>query len=170
MDYIQIGYTKKTHGVAGEIKVVIEAPFEDTFLEKDRVFLEIRGNKQPFFIANVRGSGDLIVHFEDVNTREDALLLQSRPVFLPATELPEVLESTGPELAYAAVLGYILVDKTAGTIGRVEEILDMPQQEMALTHYHGREILVPLNPHFVLAVDATKKEVLVDLPEGLLTL
>lgn len=170
MDYIQIGFTRKTHGVAGEIKVFIEEPFEDVFLGKERVFLDIRGRKQPFFIEQVRGSGDLIVKFEDFATREDALLLQSKAIFLPAGEVPETVEPAEPLSAFAGVQGYMLVDETLGPIGPVEEILDMPQQEMAVVHYQGREVLVPLNDQFVRSVDAAEKRVIVDLPEGLLTL
>ncbi|MEQ1744166.1 MAG: hypothetical protein ABMA02_01985 [Saprospiraceae bacterium] len=83
MNYVQIGFTRKTHGVAGEIKIVIEEPFEDLFLDADRVFLEIKGAKVPYLIKNVRGGGDLIVLFEDVANREEALTLQARGVFLP---------------------------------------------------------------------------------------
>ena len=88
MNFIQIGFTKKTHGIGGEVKVVIEEPFEDLFLEAERVFLEIKGVKQPFFIKSIRGGGDLIVLFEDVANREEAITLQSRGVFLPDTEVP----------------------------------------------------------------------------------
>ena len=83
MEFTQIGFTKKTHGVAGEIKIAIEEVYEDLFLEADRVFLEIKGAKMPFFIENIRGGGELIVHFEDVKNKEEAWLLQSKGVFLP---------------------------------------------------------------------------------------
>lgn len=169
-DFIQIGYTKKTHGVAGEIKVVVEEHYEDVFLEKDRVFLEIRGKKQPFFIESVRGAGDLIVKFEDIKTREDALLLQSKGVFLPVAEVPEDLEPEEPETTYSGITDYLLVDETVGEIGRIEAVIDMPQQEMAVIHYQGREVLVPLNEQFIRSVDHKGKKVSADLPEGLLDL
>ena len=170
MDYTQIGFTKKTHGVAGELKVFVEEHLEDIFLEADRVFLEIRGNKQPYFIETIRGGGDLIVKFEDVKNREDAIPLQSKAVFLPASEVPADLEPEAPPMAYARVTGYLLVDATAGDIGAVEEVLEMPQQEMAVVHYQGREVWVPLNPQFVRSIDDAGRKVLVDLPEGLLDL
>lgn len=170
MDYIQIGFTKKTHGIAGELKVFIEEPYEDIFLEKERVFLEIRGNKLPFFVESVRGAGDLIVKFEDIKVREDALLLQSKPIFLPAAEVPEDLDTTELEPEFAGVTGYLLVDQTAGEIGRITGILEMPQQEMALVEYQGREVMIPLNEQFIQKMDHAGKKVLMDLPEGLLDL
>ncbi len=107
MNYTQIGYTKKTHGVTGELKVFVEEPYEDIFLDADRVFLETRGSKQPFFIESIRGGGDLIVKFEEVKNREEALLLQSKGIFLPSSEVPEDLEPAEPALQNAGLKGYL---------------------------------------------------------------
>jgi 16S rRNA processing protein RimM len=62
----------------------------------------------------------------------------------------------------------MLVDAQAGPVGPIEEVLEMPQQEMALVRYKGRETLIPLNTHFIQRVDTERREVLVDLPDGLL--
>lgn len=170
-NYIQIGFTKKTHGIAGELKVVIEEPYEDIFLEADRVFLEIKGAKQPFFIKTVRGGGELIVLFEDVANREEALMLQSRGIFLPENELPEEALLPAEDTAeHAHLIGYMLLDQEQGQIGQITEVIEMPQQEMAVVQWQGREVLIPLNEQFILAVDEQAKTVRMDLPEGLLAL
>lgn len=170
MEFTQIGFTKKTHGVAGEIKIAIEEVYEDLFLEADRVFLEIKGAKMPFFIENIRGGGELIVHFEDVKNKEEAWLLQSKGVFLPTAEIPASLEAPDDGLEYGDLGGYTMIDKEVGEVGVIEEILDMPQQEMALIRYKKREVLIPLNEELILDIDEKKKQVMVDLPEGLLDL
>jgi len=171
MNYIQIGFTKKTHGISGEVKVIVEEPYEDLFLDADRVFLEIKGVKQPFFIKSIRGGGDLIVLFEDVANREEALALQSRAVFLPEEEVPQDLqEMPDDELEYGRIVGYQLQDQFLGDIGLVQEVIAMPQQEMAVVVWNGREVLVPLNEQFVVSLDDRTKKVLVNLPEGLLSL
>lgn len=168
VEYTPIGFTKKTHGVAGELKVQIDEQFEDLFLEKDRIFLEIRGSKQPYFIEQIRGAGDLIVKFEDVKNREEALLLQSKPIFLPATEVPEDLTAEEITLQYAGVAGFMMIDQTVGEVGRIEEVLDMPQQEMAVVQFRGKEVLIPLNDQFIQSIDTAGQKLRVDLPEGLL--
>ncbi len=170
MEYVQIGFTKKTHGIRGEIKVVIEEQFEDVFLEQERVFLDIRGSKQPFFIEHVRGGGELIVQFQDVRQREDALPLQSRGLYLPASELPQETVYPIAEGVYWELNGFSLIDQTAGAIGVIEEILELPQQEMAQVRYQGKAVLIPLNDQFIRSVDKPGKRVFVDLPEGLLSL
>ena len=170
MEYTQIGTTKKSHGVHGELKVDIDEAYEAIFLDADRVFLELRGTMQPFFIESIRGQADLIVQFDDVKTPEAARLLQIRGIFLPTEEVPLVVESDlgGPE--YGRIAGYLMVDAQVGAIGTIREVMEMPQQELAAVEYQGREILVPLNPQFVQSVDDGAKRVLVDLPEGLLAL
>lgn len=170
MEYTQIGYTRKTHGVAGEIKVVIEEVFEPLFLEADRVFLEIKGAKMPYFIENIRGGGDLIVQFEEVDSKEAAFLLQSRPIFLFSKEIPETLAVEDDEMEFARFEGFELYDETQGLIGAIEAVLDMPQQEMALVHYKKREVLIPLHEQWIVQLDEKNKRITLRLPDGLLDL
>jgi 16S rRNA processing protein RimM len=167
-DYVEVGYTQKTHGVKGELKFFVEDPFFDLIIEKNRVFLDIKGVKVPYFIKEIRGAEGNIIHFDDVPNREAALLLQSRKMYLPASEVPEDLEMEPEGPAYAGLTGFMLVDAQAGPVGPIEEVLEMPQQEMALVRYKGRETLIPLNTHFIQGVDTERREVLVDLPDGLL--
>jgi 16S rRNA processing protein RimM len=170
MAYTQIGFTRKTHGVAGEIKVSIEELYEEVFLGADRIFIETRGTKMPFFVQNVRGGGELIAKFEDVNTREAAMIIQSKPIFLPTAEVPASISLAVETLVYQHLVGYMLVDKHSGDVATIDEVIEMPQQEMALLRYRNRDVLIPLNDDYIIDVDKKKKRVLLDLPEGLLDL
>jgi 16S rRNA processing protein RimM len=167
-DYTEIGYTQKTHGVKGELKFFVEDPYWEIVLEKKRVFLDIKGIKVPYFIQEVRGAEGNIVQFEEVPNREAALSLQSRKMFLLSSEIPDDLEIEEEGLEYAYLQGYLLTDEHAGKVGIIEEILDMPQQEMAFLKYNGREILIPLNDQLIVRIDESKREILMDLPDGIL--
>ena len=171
--YINIGYTKKTHGIEGELKLVVEDRFLEDFLKNERIFLDVKGVKVPYFVANVRGKGEMILKLEEVDSRESAFALQSREVFLREQDLiPEhkrELEIEEEEtLEYEHVAGFLLIDKTAGEVGLIEEVLEMPQQEMAFLKYKNRDVLIPLNAQFVTSIDEKGKKVFTDLPEGLL--
>jgi 16S rRNA processing protein RimM len=170
--FVQIGYTQKTHGIDGALKATIEAPYLEDFLKNERIFLDIKGTKVPYFIAEVRGNGDkLIVQFEEVDKREAAMGLQSKGIFLrPQDLIPDrerELEVPAAS-AYGHVGGYAMIDKTVGAVGVIEAVLEMPQQQMASVQYQGRTVFVPLNPHFIVEIDSKSKTVTVDLPEGLL--
>jgi 16S rRNA processing protein RimM len=171
--YVSIGYTKKAHGIGGELKLHIEERYLEDFLKNERIFLEVKGTKLPYFVENVRGKGELILQLESVNNRDTAFLLQSREVFLRQQDLLSDAEREfepveADSLAYAQLSGYLLRDKTLGDIGTIAEVLDMPQQEMALLQYRNRDVLVPLNAQLILDIDPQQRIVLMDLPDGLL--
>lgn len=171
--YITIGHTKKTHGIAGELKVYIEERYLEDFLKNERVFLDIKGTKVPYFIRNVRGGNEYIIQFEDVDTREVAQLLQSREILLRQADMipdgeRELAVEEEETLRYAYLAGYQIKDQRLGDVGLIEEVIEMPQQEMALLHHKGREVLVPLNEHFIRSVNDESKTVHMDLPDGLL--
>lgn len=173
IQYVNIGYTKKAHGIGGELKLFIEDRFLEDFLKNERIFVDVKGTKVPFFVASVRGKGEMILKLEEVDNRDAAFALQSREVFLREQELipdhareMEIEEEEGLEYEYLA--GFSIIDKNTGPIGVIGEVLDMPQQEMALLTYKNREVLIPLNALLISAIDEKKKTVLMDLPEGLL--
>jgi 16S rRNA processing protein RimM len=172
MTYINIGYTQKCHGLQGELKLSIESAYLEDFLKNERVFIDVKGTKIPYFVENVRGTNGMILKLEDVDDRDAAFALQSRQVFLreqdliPASERELDTEEEG--LQYAHVQGFMLRDEHFGDIGIIDEVLDMPQQEMAFLKYKNREVLVPLNEQLILRIDEKAKTVLMQLPEGLL--
>ncbi len=171
--YINIGHTRKTHGVNGEMKVAIEERYLEDFLKNERIFLDIKGVKVPYFVASVRGKGDMIMLLEEVTNKEAAFALQSREIHLRETDLipdhqRELEIEPEEELEYAHLVGFQLMDKTLGEVGSIREVLDMPQQEMAFLDYQGREVLVPLNAQLIVSVDKKSRTVHMDLPDGLL--
>jgi 16S rRNA processing protein RimM len=170
--FVNIGHTRKAHGLTGEIKVSIDEQYLEDFLKNERVFIGVKNLKIPYFIANIRGKGEMIVHLEEVNDRDAAQALQSKEIFLREEDLlaDDEREFEFPEesLEYGYLAGFSISDKTLGLIGVIDEVLEMPQQEMALLRYKNREVLIPLNDSFILDIDKNNKQVAMDLPEGLL--
>ncbi len=171
--YINIGFTQKSHGLEGELKVVVEDRYLEDFMKNERIFVEVKGSKVPYFIENVRGKGAMILKLEDVEDKDAAFVLQSRKIFLREQDLIpekerefEVEEEEG--MKYLFLVGFTMEDKTAGLIGVVTEVVEMPQQEMAFMKYKGKDVLIPLNEQLIVEVQKKEKKLLVDLPEGLL--
>jgi len=171
--YITIGRTRKAHGLTGELKMSIEDRYLEDFMKNERIFLEVKGLKLPYFIDSVRGGGELIVKLEEVDDRDAATVLQAREIMLREQDILaeeerefEVEEEQG--LVYEYLTGFLMIDNERGEIAPITEVLEMPQQEMAFLTYKGREILIPLNEQFVQRVDAEQRRVYVDLPDGLL--
>lgn len=170
-DNIQVGYTRKPFGVNGQLKLQVEPSYLEDVLKADVLFLEIGGQQVPYFIDNFQEVGDLIVHFEDVESREQAAKIVSRPVFLrPADIIPieekEIpLENIEPHLKY---LHYHIEEVELGEIGPIIRIEIFPQQEMAFVDYKGRAVMIPLHPSFIVSEDKEKRVLRLALPEGML--
>jgi 16S rRNA processing protein RimM len=169
--FVEIGFTKKTHGVDGELKVAVEPNFIEDFLKAETVFLEVRGKKVPYFIASVRGVGaDPIVKLEDVDTREAAQMISSKPIFLRESDILDDSEREIPQedSGHVFCVGYTMVDATLGEVGKIKSVEQMPAQEMAVVETANGAVYVPLIEAFIQKIDKPAKRVFVDLPEGLL--
>ncbi|MEL6865956.1 MAG: ribosome maturation factor RimM [Bacteroidota bacterium] len=171
--YIPIGYTKKTYGIKGELKFYVEPKYLEDLLQTEVVFLAIDGAPVPYFIEYISLEHTQLLKFEEVDDREAALAIVGSQLSLREQDLiPEEerqLEVVD-ELVFGYCVGFQVVDEQLGPIGRIEEVLEYPQQEMASVPFEGRELLIPLNEQFIQNIDEEKKQVLMALPEGLLQL
>ncbi|MCB0705167.1 MAG: 16S rRNA processing protein RimM [Saprospiraceae bacterium] len=168
-EYIEVGYSKKTHGIRGELKVVVEDHFLDDFLNAKAVFLDLPGGKVPYFLDTIRDAGSLLASFEDIDSKEKALPLSGKAIFLRKEDVsaskPQFQEGTSEFLQ-----GYKVFDAIAGEIGRIDRVEEYPQQEMAIVELEKKTLLIPLHPDLIVRIDEVKKELHCQLPEGLLEL
>ena len=173
-DYQHIGRTRKVHGTQGELKVEIEDRWLEDFTQAEVLFLEIQGQLVPHFVEQLRGGSGLLLKMEDVDGREAALSLTSKPIYLRTGDLlaDDQREFYAEEvsLQYTYLIGYRLIDAHTGPVGEIKDVLDMPQQEMAVVAYKDGEALVPLAEQLLERIDEKAQQVYMRLPEGLLDL
>src|SRR6218665_1411641 len=85
-DSYKVGYIAKTHGLKGEVTLVLGAECPDLSTLKT-FFVEINQNLVPFFIETVSLKGDkAFVKFEDVDTVKEADALKGCSLYLPKAE------------------------------------------------------------------------------------
>lgn len=171
-EYIQIGYTQKTHGVEGELRIFIEEGFDEDFLNAQALFFETGGQMVPYFIEYIRGANDDIIKLEDIGSKEEAHKLASTPVFLREADLIPVNDRGNTPYApqYEYLEGFEAWDREMGSLGVIIRVDEYPHQEMAVVKYKGREALIPLHGSIIESIDKKKKTVRFLLPEGLLDL
>jgi 16S rRNA processing protein RimM len=168
---VQIGATKKPHGLKGEVKLHVEEKYIEDLQEVEVVILTIKGKPTPFFVEDIRFGNAIIAKFEDVDTLEAATEIANKELSLREKDLipDDEREFEIEGLQYEKCVGYTILDKGTA-VGVIEEVLEFPQQEMAFIEYEGREVMIPLHPHFILKVDNAAKTIAMDLPDGLLEL
>lgn len=168
--YILIGQTKKTHGAQGEVKVEIKEQYLEDFAQADVVFIKIQGKPVPFFIENIRDAGDLLLKLEEINSPTQAKEFTSKEIFLRVEDVSSIEEEAEDKFNFAEFTGFLLEGVEQGMIGKIIEVQQYPQQELALVNFQGREILIPLHPELVVQVNKKSKKLVLHLPEGLLDL
>lgn len=165
---VRIGKIVATHGLQGAVILTHIIESSEWLKPEDVLFLEMqRESYIPFFLTSVKVSGDdeYVISFEDVTAIEEARKLIGRQVFVK-----EDLLSAQAQDSPLLWIGFNLVDKEKGALGKIGDVFQTGHQWLAKLNYEGREVLIPLIDEFILDINIRNKFIRMDLPEGLLTL
>ncbi len=164
-DCFKIGYVAKTHGLKGEVTIVLGQECPDLTSVKS-AWLDRAGQLIPYFINAVSLKGDkAFVKLEDVNTAEAALALKGCSLYLPMKERPKLARG---EFYNDEVIGFEVVDDTKGHLGQVSEVFEQGPNRHLILFQNTKEIMIPVNGPFIKGINKTKKRISVDLPDGFL--
>jgi len=167
--FVRVGKLGKVHGLEGFLRLNLEEIYLEDVANAGVLFAGHPRTPLPYFIESVKGGPILLVRFEDMTSREDAAPLSGQDIYLRETDISDSPDQPeGP--AYEELVGYQLHDAQAGPVGEIAEVLEYPQQWIAIIRRDDQEIMVPLNEVFVQSVDEGQQVVHTDLPEGLLYL
>ena len=157
-----IGRLGKPHGVKGEISFQF---VDDRFdrIDIDYLILSIDHLLVPFFIEEYRFKSNevALVKFCDIDTQQRAAELTGCEVYLPRPDADE-----SEEFSLAQLVGFALIDNRSGK--RVGEIASIDDSTANLLFELTDGHLVPASSDLVTAIDAGKRQLNMDIPEGLL--
>lgn len=165
-DCFYLGYITKTKGLKGEIQVYFDFNQYDE-LDLDAIFVEINGKLVPYFVSSCKLHPNKTGYFflKDTDTIEKAEKLLKKKVYLPNSKMPEREDD---EFYYTDLKGFIAIDSKAGELGEIMEVLEYPQQFIAVVSYKFREVMFPLNEDTIDSIDEEEGVLTVTLPEGLI--
>jgi 16S rRNA processing protein RimM len=118
-----------------------------------------------YFIESTRIKSDeeLFLKIESIDTKEGAHKLMQKQVWLTQEDFDKYASKSAP----IALLGYHIINE--GTdLGEILEVIEQPHQILCRIDLNGKEALIPVHENFLLKIDKKKKQVHVELPEGLL--
>lgn len=166
---IEVGQVRKTHGVDGALRATVEEAFREYVWDLEFLFLDIDGDKVPFRIEYIKGEEDApIFKFDRMDTPEEAAKYTGAKLFMEKDRLPKGFDpAVSSELEFAYLEGFTLFDEGIGLIGPILEVMEYPQQEMAVVNYRENEWLIPLHEDLIIAVDENNRRITMRLPEGL---
>ncbi|MCK4638550.1 MAG: 16S rRNA processing protein RimM [Bacteroidales bacterium] len=165
-DFFYLGRIVKAYGKKGELNVVLDTDNPENYKDLKSVFLDLKGNLIPYFIEKIQiKNNKAIIKLKDVLTPEIAEMFVNAEIFLPLNQLPKL---TGNKFYYHDIIGYTIIDKTYGSIGKVEKVLDLPQHAILQIKYKNKEILVPITDEIIKIVDRNNKQIKIEAPKGLI--
>jgi len=166
-EHYYVGKILKTHGNKGQVLVHLDVDDPAEYLEMESVFLDLHGERVPFFIESVelKHNNKAIIAFQDFNSTDDSECLTGLEMFLPVTNLPPL---TGSQFYFHEIIGYQVFDDAYGDIGIVQDILELPHQALLQVRNGEKEILIPVVDEIILKVDRDLRTVNISAPIGLI--
>ena len=166
-DFYYLGKIAKPFGSKGQVVAYLDVDEPLNYKKLESVYLDLDGEWVPFLIKSVEilTGRKAILHFEDVNTAEDAAVYTGREMYLPLDSLPPL---KGKKFYYHEVKGFTVIDTVHGRIGTLVKVMDLPRQSLLQIAFNDKEILVPLVDEVIVKVDRKKKELHIHAPEGLI--
>ena len=164
-DFVYYGKFLKPHGTKGEIGLE-----GDSILlgdECDFVACDIDGILVPFFFETRRTKNNdtLIVKIERMESAEEVRFLTNREAYIPK-EWTEESEA----LSWSFFRGFLAVDENLGELGEITDIDESTINTLFVIDNDGDEILIPAQEEFIIGIDQENREIIFNLPEGLVSL
>ena len=167
-EVFKIGVITKTHGVNGEVSLQFT---DDVFdrVECDYLVCKLDGILVPFFFEEYRFKNDTtaLFKFQRMDSAEAVQILLGAEVFFPV-KLAE--EAEDAELSWNYFVGMTVKDAKAGVLGEITAVDDSTINTLFQIEGPKGEILVPAQEDFIQDIDHQKREILMEIPEGLLDL
>ena len=165
-EYFKIGKLVAVHGLKGELVLKHTLGKKTSLKGLQTVFIEEKKNSfLPWFIetTKIKNEEETILKLETIDTRETAMKLTQRELWVPEADLKKFAAKTAP----VSLLGYQILNDDQ-PLGEILEVIEQPHQLLCRLEIEGKEVLIPLNEEFLQKIDHRKKQIRVSLPEGLL--
>jgi len=166
VEYFKIGKFVAAHGVKGELVLKHELGKKTSLKGLQTIFVEEKKDSfLPWFVESTKtkNENEVLVRLEGVITREAAIKLTQKEVWFTEADLKKFSARSSP----INLLGYSIVNYKK-PVGQILEVIEQPHQLLCRIEIEGKEVLIPINESFLQNINHAKKQVHVELPEGLI--
>jgi 16S rRNA processing protein RimM len=166
IEYFKIGKLVTSFGLKGELILKHNLGKKTALKGLQAIFIEERKDSFiPYFIEAVRikSEEDVYLKIQDVNTREAATKLAQKEVWLPEADFKKFSSKSSP----INLLGFDIVEDKK-VLGQILEVIEQPHQLLCRIEINQKEVLIPLHEDTIRKIDKKNRQVVVELPEGLL--
>lgn len=173
-DLCPVGKFLKPHGVNGEISILRDNDFID-FNDHNCIIVDVDGIFVPFFLESVRtkGADTDLVKIDGITNEIKASTLANKTVYVLRSELTDIDSDEDSEDGFYAedFIEYTVNTPDKGYIGKIIGIDDSTDNYLFIVENNeGDSLLIPVADEFITDIDTTKREIEMNLPEGLFDL
>ncbi len=166
--YFLLGKIIRTHGYKGGLKAIFDVDQPQEYRELDMLFVDLKDKLIPWVIENIHFENNKVnLKLADLNDIEGAEKLVGHYIYLPEELLPKL---RGNKFYYHEVIGFAVIDEKHGDIGKIDRVIDLPNNPLFAVIFKDKEILLPITDEIIKKVDRKKKFIQVEAPEGLVEL
>ena len=166
INYVKAGKLVAVHGLTGELILKHELGKKSSLKDLKAIFIEDkRDSFFPLFVESTKIKSDIeiFLKLEGVDTREAAKKFSQKEVWLTEEDFKRLSAKSAP----ANLLGYTIINYKE-RLSEVLEVIEQPHQLLCRIEINKKEVLIPINETFLKKIDHKNKEVVVELPEGLI--
>lgn len=159
----------KTFGVNGELVLKLYNSFPEEIDLEEPVFIDVDGIPVPFYFKSLRfnGKNKAIIVFDDFDRESLAEEFVGVKVYLEDKDL----DVDDGEPSPADFIGFKVFTHTEPPqmLGTIEDYFDTPNNPLfQVLNADDKEILLPVNEDFIVAIDDANEAIFVELPSGFL--
>lgn len=165
-EYFKIGKLVAVHGLKGELLLKHTLGKRSSLKGLQTVFIEERKESfLPWFIEStkIKNENEIYLKLENVSSREAAMKLNQKETWVTEADFKKYASKSSP----ASLLGYTIINNNE-MLGEILEVIEQPHQLLCRLEIKGKEALIPLHEETLQKADHRKKQVVVQLPDGLL--
>ena len=167
-DFLQVGKIVNTHALQGELKVLSESDFkEERFRKGSELIIDFNGEHVPVVVATHRShKGMDLLKFKGLNSINDVEKFKGSALLVSAEYLEDLDED---EFYYFEIIGCVVKSVEGEVIGEISDVLRTGANDVWIVKREGqKDVLVPYIKQVVKSVDIDKKEVIIEIIDGLL--
>lgn len=144
--FIEQGYIRSTHGVRGEVKLVVWCDEIDGFLKLKTLYLDGEG-KTKYEIQSSHGDKNgAVVKLAGIDTVEDAAKLKGSTVYIDRNDL----HIPDGRILVCDLIGLPVIDADNGTVyGTLDSVEEYPASDIYMVKTEDGIVQVPDVPAFI---------------------
>ncbi len=166
--FFLLGYVSKKHGYKGNIVLFIDTDHPSYYHSIKNIWIIVNGVNTPFIIENTKilKEDQLVLTLKNIDLEKSERLLK-KEVYIPSSQVPVLDEE---QYFNRTVIDFKIFNNNNDYIGLIEEIIEIPNNTIIQTTVNGSEVLIPFNENTLIKLKKNKKELTIEIPDGLIEL